>query len=433
MTVGDTARPAAGRYTILLAALVFGMDAWGATTELTPSFQAGVVHETNPRLASNDENEATGLVLDGRLKLERRTPKSSLNFSPRLVLSRYPDDEDRDLEDDDIYLDLTYSRFGPTWQWATLVSYRDISIRESELASASDPGGGSGNLRFANDTQRNLTISPSWFYFLTPLTTLRLNASYTDVEYDRDDSGRIPYDVVSGDLSLERTFNPKTTAGITLAGSRFESEEPNTDTQNESETYGLTLFMTYDFTETITGAISVGGRETDQTLDRRSLAFLPPDNSPVCVALSGAVVPCSESFSGSNFVGSANLSKESLLTTYDIGVSRFITPNSNGTETIRDTFTASIDRELGENLNLNFGAIYFQQEDVTGLINRDRDYWRFDVRLRWKLSPRWSLTPAYRYINDQDDGLSQLPNSGRDADNHYFGLSIAYSSQGWRW
>ena len=57
--------------------------AFGASFEAIPIIQVGAEYESNPRLEVDDENDATGLILDAQLNTEWATERTSLTVNPR--------------------------------------------------------------------------------------------------------------------------------------------------------------------------------------------------------------------------------------------------------------------------------------------------------------------------------------------------------------
>ena len=94
---------------------------------------------------------------------------------------------------------------------------------------------------------------------------------------------------------------------------------------NTSDTYGASLFANYSFSETLSGSAYFGARATDVELKRPQVGTLP-DGSPLCLSSGIFVVPCTENTDDTNFVGSASLRKESERNTYDLSISRAVSP-----------------------------------------------------------------------------------------------------------
>lgn len=416
--------------------LMLSSTASAALLQLTPRIGTGVIHETNPRLNQNDENSATGMRLTGKLEALWSDGVNELQFTPRANFTFYNDSSDRDLEDEDYYLDFGYTHTGQTSEFRTAAGYSNQSIRQSELENPGDSPPGSGNLNQPDDTQRRWSVSPSWTKQLDSVTFLRLNATYIDISFDRKDTGRLPYDLWTGGASLQRYLSSKFAVGIVVDGSNFESRAQTTNLKNSSTTYGGSGFVTYEISDTLSASAYFGARITDITIDRVALIQGPPR---ICLGVDDQGQPvlgpeyCSESFSDTNLVGSGSLTKQSLNTTYNFILSRAITPNSNGAETIRDSLNFVMKHRLTERSELELGALLLNQEDAASLTKRKRYYMSLNAGWRFNLDRHWSLQTAYRFVNDENDNSETIASNTTEASNQYFFVGIAWQGQPWRW
>lgn len=407
-----------------------------AETVITPSIDVGGLYETNPTLNPAAEEEVLGLAADARVDLRYRTQKLDASLRPRAFLTYYPDDADKDLEADDYYLPATLSYVTPRSRSGLSVAYSDVSVRRSELESAdgSTPGG-SASLNFITDRQTRLSVDPSWSYLVTPRTNFRLEAGYSDIKYDntfvQNNFARFDYTYLYGSVSLDRSLTEKAALGLAFNGSQFESEEPTSGVQNDSQTYGTNLFLNYQFGQSLSGAISLGGRDTQSTVSRRP-AFNIPGLGDVCVDLIGFLVPCSQEFDGNTYVGEITLRKEGQRTNFDFSLGRDIAPNSQGTETTRNTLRATLARQLTEKLRVNAGLLYFNQTDAAEVTSRDRDYASADITLRWRFTRQWSLRGTYRYVWIKDITSITGDSLNVKADNNYLFFGIGWQGLGWR-
>lgn len=419
------------RKLLWLSLLVVSAPVQADVFEAIPIVQVGALHETNPRLDEDDEDDATGLVLDGRLNMQWATARTSLDLKPRARFSWYADGDDDDLEDEDFWIDSLLSHQTALSEYTLDAGYSTVGVRSSEVESAGDGGGtGSGNVRRADDSRQTFRIGPGWSRRLGARNLFSLSGTYTDVDFDKDtlQTGRLPYEYWDGRAAFQRTLNQKTDAGIQLELSRFESSASGASIDNTSDTYGGSVFGNYRFNETLTGSAYFGARATDVELERQQVGTLP-DGSPLCLSAGIFVVPCKENTDDTNFVGSASLRKEAKRTNFDLSVSRAVTPNSNGGEQVRDSIDAVVSRQLTQKLTGRVGLLYFSQEDVADLTSRSSDYISANVRLSWQLAREWSVFGAYRFVNDDDENLN---GTNEDATNHYFFVGARYKGRGWR-
>ncbi len=404
-----------------------------AKTEVDGRFEIGGLYESNPRLRSGFNDDATGLLLNAIANMNYGTERNNLKFSPRLQLSRYKDPEDKDLEMNNYYLDLLTDHKTVRSTTSLGASYSNVSVRTSELESADSIGGGTGDIRFATDKQRLWSIFPKWGYQISPRDVINLDARYTDVSYKESLSGRFDYTNISANAAWQHDLNEKLSAGLLLNASKFDSESPLTNITNDSKTYGGSLFIKYEFSETLTGSAYFGSRRTDSTVSFPPVDIIvlfppPPTVTEVCPD-DGSPPPCERSSSGNNFVGNIGLTKKSENTTYDMSIGRSISPNSNGAQVARDELRATVAHRLSRHLTGSLNLLYYDQEDAVAR-TRSRKYVSVRPSVVWHFSRRWGVRVAYRYV--RSDGTFTLGGTRSNTDNHYVFLGFSFQGDPWR-
>lgn len=401
--------------------------AYASQFQAIPIVDVGALHETNPRLQNDDEDDATGLIVQGRLDMEWASERTQLAVLPRARFAFYEDSDDKDLEDEDYWLRSVLGHQSQLSSYELSGGYSDVAVRSSEVESAGGEQGGSGGFRRVDDSRQTWDAGGAWSRQFTPLDRLSARAAYSDVSFDRRTSGRLPYDYKSGSLTYERTITSKWAAGILFDASRFESEARETNVRNTSDTVGFSGFANYAFTPTVTGSVYGGSRATDIEIDRK-----PIPGFGICFAPGIGVVSCNEKTDGQNFVGTASLSKKAERTNYELSINRSISPNSNGAETLRDTIDVIAEHQFTRRLTGRVGILYFTQEDAADLTERKRDYVSARFDLSWRMTEYWSIRGAYRYVNDKDDTSITGANINEDATNNYFYVGVRYRGRGWR-
>ncbi len=235
--------------------------------------------------------------------------------------------------------------------------------------------------------------------YITPRTNFRVEAGYSDISYDNtfaiDRFTRFDYRYLYGNISLDRSLDERIGLGVLLNASRFDAEEPNSGVENDSTTYGASLFLNYAFGQSWTGFLTLGGRDTQSEVNRRPDLVLPGGEE---ICFSSFDLACNQEFDGNTYVGEARVSKTGERTDFDFSIGRDISPNSNGAETIRDTLRSTLRRQLTTNVSARLGLLYYAQTDAAELTSRERDYASADVTLRWRFTRQWSLRGSYRYV-----------------------------------
>jgi len=432
-------RPASAFSWAIMSLLAAADAAAAGQLEVMPRVDVAGLHETNARLSRQREDDATGIIFDGRLNITRNTPRTELVFNPRFRLSRYDDKNDKDLEDDDWWLIGGFSHRAQRFQTDLQLSYSQVGVRTSELESAEDSPGGSADLTFIDDTQKRWQFSPSLGFQLTQQDQLQFSIGFNDVKYDRVTSFRFDYRYLNVDTSWQHNFSPKIGLGTQLNFSRFESENQvakqdpifnqGNATDNDSQTFGGSIFLTYMFSQRLIASVYAGARRTD--IELRRAPFLDFFGNEFCLTEAGLEQPpCIEKTSGDNFVGELRLTRTSERTQMDVGYSRSVAPSSGGAETVRDELRGKLRHEFSKRLSGQMGLLAYTQKDVTRLTDRNRDYVSLNANLEWLFARYWGVRGAYRFVHVTDK-LNDRPDT--DASNHYFFMGVFYRPRGWRW
>jgi hypothetical protein len=411
---------------VLLAGILPGTAAayWG----ITPSFEAGIISESNPRYRDDGGRTVNGIVTDARLEFRAETPTNALQLTPRLRETNYLGNN-RDLNDDDFYLDLIASHKGLRGESGITLNFRDIGIRTGEFESAipDDPDanpipGGSGRLDLGNDSQRTLMVQPYVSLKLSPRNAIQASAGVTNTEYDRSlASSYVDYTYSSGSLSLIHSLNEKNAILVSVNTGNFDADQPGAIFDNNSDTYGLSVAYQKALTLTWSADIDVGTSRT--TVSILSPFSLDPESGLICF-------PTACKVTDQNVVGNLSVRKRSERTTMNFSVGRSLAPRSDGTEVVQDQLRIYIQRNLTRRLTGTLGVVYLDETSVADIFRREREYLSVDGRLRWQMTPNWSVVGSYGYHNDQDQ-----TNFGFQADktNNRWFLGVSWRGTQFRW
>lgn len=421
-----------GLVAILLAAVPAAPAV--AYWQLTPQVEAGLTFENNPRYVSDEAEEAVlalnrdamdnvlGTYLDLRLQGLYQTPSTQVSLAPRIRQTNYLK-SNKDLNDDDWYLDFASSHNGELGGIALDARYQETGVRTSEFESAvpddpDDPNsGGDGSGRFSDDTRKTWDIAPSIDYQLSRRNALTISGEYTETTYDeeREDivgsRGYLDYNYSSVDLSLRHVLNPKNYFALALNGGNFLAEEPGRLFKNSTDSFGITAAYNRAFSDTLTGTLTVG--ITRSSVDVTGIVGgLDPLTGAPCLPAN----PCATSNEERNFVGSFDLRKRSELTTMNFSLSSQIAPRSDGTEVVQEQARFYIERVLSRRLSATLGLLYrmetavgqvFKPETASfGLARQDRTYFTIEPRLSWRLTEVLSINGSYAYVSDVTDVTS---------------------------
>ncbi|MBL8201892.1 MAG: hypothetical protein JNK40_13070 [Chromatiales bacterium] len=399
--------------------------------ELTPQVDVGITTENNPRYIS-DEAEAAqnainpaatanvlGVFTDALVRGAYKTPTSEISLTPRIRNTNYLK-SNKDLNDDDLYVDLLGEHVGALGSIALSGRYQETGIRTSEFESATpsnpdDPGpvtGGSG--RFSEDTQKTWNLRPSLTYQLSTRNLIGISGQFAETTYDEgrevllSSRDYLDYTYSSVDVSLRHVLDARNYFALALNGGNFLADEAGRLFSNSSDSFGITGAYNRIFSDTLSGSITLG--VTRSSID---VAGIIGGFDPLTGALCLPSNPCSTSNEERNFVGSLDLRKRSELTILNFSVGSQIAPRSDGTEVIQEQVRLYVDRRLTTRLGVTLGGLYsresavgqiFQPETASlGLARQDRDYFTVDTGLSWRLTETLSVYGTYSYVSDTTD------------------------------
>ncbi len=424
--------------------------------ELIPQVEAGLTFENNPRYISDEERQAVlalnpdaadnvmGIFVDARLEGSYKTPSTEVSLTPRIRETNYLK-SNKDLNDDDWYVDFVATRSGILGNVGLTASYQETGVRTSEFESAipNDPDAplpvtdGSG--RFSDDTRQTWDVQPSVSYQLSPRNLLGVTGLISETTYDEQreellaSRSYLDYNYSSVEVSLRHVLDANNYFALALNGGNFLAEEPGRLFENSTDSFGITAAYNRAFSDTLTGTLTVGVTRSSVDVSGLLGGFDPLTGAPCLPS-----APCSTSNEERNFVGSLDLRKRSELTTLNFSVSSQIAPRSDGTEVVQEQARFFMVRTLTSRLSGTFGAIYsqesavgqiFQPETATiGFARQDRTYITLEPGVAWQLTKTLSVFGNYAYISNDTD----VPSGNVQETNNRLFLGVRYRGVGLR-
>ncbi|MEO8444536.1 MAG: hypothetical protein ABI567_05990 [Gammaproteobacteria bacterium] len=397
--------------------------------QLTPQVDSGVTYETNPRYISDEAKAAQealdpgatanvmGNYLDARIEAVYQTPTDQWSLTPRIRKTDYLK-SNRDLNDDDLYLDFSALHGGTRGNISLAAAYQETGVRTSEFDSATpdnpdDPlPTGTGGGRFSDTTQKTLNLRPTLNYQVSPRNIAGLSGEFSDTSYSRQRSdtsvgGYLDYKYSSVDLSVRHYLNAKNSFGMALNGGNFIATQAGTPFENSTDSFGINASYDHTFSETLSGNATAGVSRSSVNVSGIRAGF-----DPLTGFQCSPAIPCTVSNEERNFTGNVSLRRRSELTTMNLSLARQIAPRSDGTEVVQDQLRFFIERPLTRKLRGSLGAVasqesavgrIFQQGSATGTLARqDRTYVTVDSRIAWQLTEALSAYGTYTYVSDKN-------------------------------
>jgi len=370
-----------------------------ADWESTPDVRMEIEANDNPRLGQQPgelggdefgDHTATRMLMDARVRLRNAGPRGEVMLQPRVRVDAYSDQADDDLERQDFYLG---SRAAYNWRRANAgvnLNLARESIISSELPdtqpiSPDDPiddpiDNETGLLVLLDEFRNRMNLAPYAAFTISERSAILLEARRIDVSYTGPElRGRSDFNDTSLSIGMGRTIDSRTSATARLIASRFEADA----TGNETDTVGVEGSFTRELNELWTFNLTTG-------LQRSDFSFVEENGEIVDNA-------------ATNYTMSISFGKRTELSSIDIGLFRFLTPNAVGFLVERNELRLRFTRQLSERLQAGFGFRAME----TGALDReirDREYLRADFDIEWAFTPSWSFAARYGAMDQEFSG-----------------------------
>ena len=379
--------------------------AWGQATDIRPRANARLEYSDNPRMQRENEDEATGVILDLRLPMTWATERTELTFSPRVQLRQYFDSDDEDLERNNWWLDAGAERRWAKSTAGLTAGYSEVGVIDSELDPAlpDDPdeippedGDGLTPVRVDEDRE-TWRIRPYYSYNLNQANRLSASASYTDTSFSKSDiTGRADYEGTDVSGQWDHYLNPRDTISLEAIYYNYESNgrfDADSNFKNETDNIGVNLIYAHQWSETLTVSLRGGIAYSDIEATESGSCELDP------------LVECADfDDDDTNWLADFGIRKRSETTTLNFNLTRRVAPSSGGTVVTRDEIRFYIDQRFSPKFSTRFGGRYSEQESVGDIQRNQRDYGTAEILGTYRLSRRWSVEAGYRHIFSEFDG-----------------------------
>ncbi len=387
-------------------------DEWSAK----PRVSSRVIYDDNPRLFTDNQDDALGVITDAAVDLGWSDGASQIAFTPRLRHNEY-DSDHPELDSLDQYYTLSGStstdraKYGlnASASFATVLTTEDV-VEET----------GRRQQRDRQVDRDSLSITPSFSYILSERNTLSVDFTASDVNYKGP--GYRDYQFYTSNVSLGHALSERDTVSAIAYLSRYDR------TLLDSGDLGGLLRSKVDGTTDSIGAQAGYERAITETMKGRVAAGLVRSEFSADKAklVGGGSV---ELFEDSTDWGQLlNFSLNEKLDRYgwEVAASRALTPTGDGVLVRHDELSGGLSRELGPLTSGRLRLVAFQEKGLKSTADfADRKYARFEAGLSYRLTPFWTLSGSYQYryekYNDADDS----------ATSNAFWVSIGYQGDKW--
>ncbi len=393
-----------------------------AESTLTGRITQSGVYDSSPRLAQSETDSVVAYILEPQVSLDSVTERWDVGNTLRLTFPFY-DNDDFNLTEQ--RYDLNATRALPRGNFNILGTLERGSTLTNGLID--ELGGLINDNNELVATRRNSAfLRPQWTRQLSERNELVIGASASVVDFeDRTfqevlDDGRIfdvdipgqltGYTFNSVDITLQRAVSERTNVFVTAAVSRFETDdrllcardrmtgqciisEASTITEQSTSNFSqqAQVGVTHAFSETLSGTFRAGGRLVDSDTDTTDVVLGTPTQR------------VSDESGGGVF--DAQLTWAPERTQVTLAASRTLAPSGIGQLLEQDRVSVFVRRDLSPSLTGTLRAGYVQRAQFVGGEPFEREVYRIDPTLRWRMRAHWTLVGGARlaWVRDVDD------------------------------
>ena len=335
-----------------------------------------------------DKNES-GYIVEGSAKIAYGSDKTDFYITPRVRSSEFGSDSE--LNSDDQFLRLDFRHNTESSNFRIRGTYDRESVRTAERADTDFdiedpdeiPDDDSGQVRI-QDRRERFSISPTYLYRVTGVSSLGLALDHTDVRYDEALAGLLTdYTDTRVNASFRRAWSPRSTGILTGTFRNYQTDQG----ENEVNGVGLTVGFDHNLSETSHLRVTVGYEDTE-------VADGKDDMNPV-----------------------ANVSfvRRQKTTSLLLQYRRSISASGSGALATRDSVNLNFTRDLSDRISAGIGARVYATnaiDETIGVFN-ERDYVQLRAQFTWHLSTTLSLETNYRYTFSDREALGESANANQ--------------------
>jgi hypothetical protein len=396
-------------FTVLYLPLLFiiSQAANSAEWSMQPSVQAGREYNDNIRYTLQPHGTVYGTFINPSLDAGVRSAIWQLNGNIDYMQKRYPTATDLDSDDHRFNLSSLFQTERSVWQLSG-------SSAKSSLVTEQQSNTSTGVTQL-NRVQDSRNIGPTWTWFMTELTRVRLAYQVSDVSYV-DGASALLYDYrqQSTTISLLHQLNPQDLISVDAGYSYFRVPITGVVSRGASIQAGLTR----QFTETLKGTITAGARNTATVIPGGTPLYNYSNPNDFLSCFLGALVAgedwrvvCATGFTTTqrldttSVIYNINLENQFGNMQANLVLTKAVEPTAFGAESTTDSLTFGVGKPLSEKLSTGFSVYAYKTSTIAGNVTGvDRRYYQLEPRLGWQWTREASVNSSYRYSHLKRNG-----------------------------
>ena len=377
--------------------------AWDFVPDLTISAQ----NEKDPRLQQDGpaEPSTTSAIFDVAASIANFTDRSFLTFDPRMIVYRYADSADSDLESEDLLLGSSGE-----YRWQTVTAGFSADFERERLLSAeladvdrdNDPDTDdpddidTGRLVSIGEDRERVRLNPYLAFEVSERNTLRFELYDTEVVYPGGNlAGRTGYQSTQASAGIYRTVDALNSLAAVVTVESYEADI----NQNVTETVTVEGSFTRPVSELWSFNLAAGVLRSDFEFFDLQLTERATTDYTLRVGVR----------------------KRAERSRINFDLSRDVYPSSTGYASVRRELRMYWVQTVTRRLNTSFG-VRINTTEALGDVNdrNDRDFGRAEIRFEWALKPVLFLTGGYDYTTQE---FTEFGVNSADSQALYIGLN----------
>lgn len=374
----NTARSIAGAIACIVVASVFYRGAHAAEWSAQPSLAIRGVYNSNLILTASPHEDTWGYWVSPGMKYAGATENLEISGKTEADFVQYYGGNDQTFTNMNFPLSMNYRTERETFSLDGRFTRDNTLMGELQQTGVV--------LRF---TQRNYwNVNPSWTHALTERWSIQAAYQYTSASYENGlQLGLVNYTTQGGSTSLSYRLTERDLVRATGTFAYFQAPQAS---DLRSTIYGGQVEWRHEFTESLTGSITGGGKFVSSELQVGSVS--PKDTQAV-------------------WVGNATLLKKWEDSTLRLEASQEVYPSGFGLLLQTSRVGIGVTKDATDRLRFSLDAAAYLAQSVgsppTGATFPRNRYLSVTPAVHWRMAEWWAIDVNYTYANRDVVGTSE--------------------------
>lgn len=362
-------------------------DEWA----IEPSVTLRSGYDDNIRLTTAPHDSVTSSTLSPEVVLRKKTEVSDISVRGKLAVNRYWGEPTLNTTDQSYYLNSSFLNE------RNRLSFDASYLRDSTLRTELFETGG-----VAARTQRgSLRLSPQWSWSFSPMTSVGATYSFTDARYDdAQKAGLTNYRSQELLFWLGRKLSDRDELQLNTSYSKYQTRPA----AFESDTVGVSLNYSRDFSELTKLSSQLGVRRTESSRQAFTQLFVPIAPGFFQLVLVPQRIDTKDTGMLLNVGITSHLADRTALRGR---LTRELNPSGSGSLVEIDRVSAGVTHGFTEqtalDVDLAVSRTRFSDDALSASNSR---YYAVQTQINSRLDEHWSVSAGYSYARLEYEGTA---------------------------